>query len=123
MKSFQRANNMATASNLNPLIFISNRAWSSNKLLFREARMHQTHIDNFGPIQLVFLVIILFCVLAFYFLSTIMAIKRNGPHTTAVVVLNICFGVTLFGWIIALVLASKQRQPLVVVYKTTPPSR
>lgn len=83
--------------------------------------MHHTHISNFGPIQLVFLVIILFGVLAFYFLPTIMAIKRNSPHTTAVVILNIFFGVTLFGWIIALVLASKQPQTVVVVYNTPPP--
>jgi hypothetical protein len=49
--------------------------------------------------------------------------KRNSPHTTAVVILNIFFGVTLFGWIIALVLASKQPQPVVVVYNTPPPPR
>jgi uncharacterized membrane protein len=87
------------------------------------ARVHHTHIDNFGPIQFVFLVIILFCVLAFYFLPTIMAIKRNSPHTAAVVILNIFFGVTLFGWIIALVLASKQPQRVVVVYTPPPPPR
>jgi hypothetical protein len=61
--------------------------------------------------------------LAFYFLPTIMAIKRNSPHKVAVVILNIFFGVTLFGWIIALVLASKQPQPVVVVYNTPPSPR
>jgi hypothetical protein len=55
-------------------------------------------------------------VLAFYFLPTIMAIKRKSPHTFAVIILNIFFGVTLLGWIIALVLASKQPQPTVVIY-------
>ncbi len=61
-------------------------------------------------------VIALFLVLAFYFLPTIMAIKRKSPHTTAVVILNLFFGVTLIGWIVSLVLASKQPQPVIVVY-------
>ena len=58
-----------------------------------------------------------------YFFPTIMAIKRNSPHTTAVVVLNLFFGFTLVGWIVALVLASKQPQPVVIVYNTPPPPR
>jgi hypothetical protein len=82
--------------------------------------MHHTHASSLTPIQAVLAVIVLFCVLAFYFLPTIMAIKRNSPHITAVVILNIFFGVTLFGWIIALVLASKRPQPVVVVYSTPP---
>lgn len=68
-------------------------------------------------------VIPLFCVLALYFLPTIMAIKKNAPHTTAVVILNIFLGVTLFGWIIALVLACKQPQTVVIVYNTPPSPR
>jgi RsiW-degrading membrane proteinase PrsW (M82 family) len=85
--------------------------------------MHHTHLSNLAPIQIVFLIIVLFCALAFYFLPTIMAIKRNSPHTTAVVILNIFFGFTLVGWIVALVLASKQPQPVVIVYNTPPPPR
>lgn len=83
--------------------------------------MHHTQSQNLSLSQVVLLVIALFLVLAFYFLPTIMAIKRKSPHTTAVVILNLFLGVTLLGWIIALVLASKQSQPIIVVYNGPPP--
>jgi RsiW-degrading membrane proteinase PrsW (M82 family) len=83
--------------------------------------MYHTQLQNLSLSQTIVLVIALFCVLAFYLLPTIMAIKRKSPHTTAVVILNIFFGFTLVGWIVALVLASKQPQPVVVVYNTPPP--
>jgi RsiW-degrading membrane proteinase PrsW (M82 family) len=83
--------------------------------------MQHTQLQTLSLSQVVLLVIALFLVLAFYFLPTIMAIKRKSPHTTAVVILNFFLGVTLLGWIIALVLASKQPQPVVVVYDTSPP--
>jgi RsiW-degrading membrane proteinase PrsW (M82 family) len=85
--------------------------------------MHHTQLQNLSLSQVVLLVIALFLVLAFYFLPTIMAIKRKSPHTTAVVILNLFLGVTLLGWIIALVLASKQPQPIIVVYNGPPPPR
>jgi hypothetical protein len=56
-------------------------------------------------------------------LPTITAIKKNSPYKTAAIIVNILFGVTLLGWIIALVLASKQPQPTVVIYNTPPPPR
>lgn len=68
------------------------------------------------------LVIALFLVLAFYLLPTIMAIKKKSPHITAVVIINFFFGFTLIGWIIALVLASKQPQPVIVIYNDPPPA-
>jgi RsiW-degrading membrane proteinase PrsW (M82 family) len=83
--------------------------------------MHHTQLQSLSLSQTIVLVIALFCVLAFYLLPTIMAIKRKSPHTTAVVILNIFFGFTLVGWIVALVLASKQPQPVVVVYNAPPP--
>lgn len=85
--------------------------------------MHHTQLQTFSLSQVILLVIALFLVLAFYFLPTIMAIKRKSPHTTAVVILNLFLGVTLLGWIIALVLASKQPQPIIVVYNGPPPPR
>lgn len=85
--------------------------------------MHHTPLQNLPLGQLIILLIALFCVLAFYFLPTIIAIKRKSPHTTAVIIINLFFGVTLVGWIIALVLASKQPQAVVVVYNTPPPPR
>lgn len=83
--------------------------------------MHHTHASNLTPIQAVLAVIVLFCVLAFYFLPTIMAVKRNSPHKVAVIILNIFLGVTVVGWIVALILASKQPQAVVVVYNPAPP--
>jgi RsiW-degrading membrane proteinase PrsW (M82 family) len=85
--------------------------------------MHHTQLQALSLSQVVLLVIALFLVLAVYFLPTIMAIKRKSPHTMAVVILNLFFGVTLIGWIIALVLATKQPQPVIVVYNGPPPPR
>lgn len=85
--------------------------------------MHHTQLQNLPLSQMIILVIALFLVLAFYFLPTIMALKRKSPHTTAVIVINFFFGFTLVGWIIALVLASKQPQQVVVVYNGPPPPR
>jgi RsiW-degrading membrane proteinase PrsW (M82 family) len=84
--------------------------------------MHHPQLQNLTLSQMILLLIALFLVLAFYFLPTIIAIKRKSPHTTAVGILNFFLGVTLLGWIIALVLASKQAQPVAVVYDT-PPTR
>jgi RsiW-degrading membrane proteinase PrsW (M82 family) len=83
--------------------------------------MHHPQLQNLTLSQVVLLLIALFLVLAFYFLPTIIAIKRKSPHTTAVVILNFFLGVTLLGWLIALVLASKQPQPVVAVYNAPPP--
>jgi hypothetical protein len=52
-----------------------------------------------------------------------MAIKRNSPNRTAVVIVNIFFGVTLIGWLVALLLATRQPQQVVMVYNTRPPSQ
>jgi LPS O-antigen subunit length determinant protein (WzzB/FepE family) len=85
--------------------------------------MHHTNIHSLTPIETIFALAALFLVLYLYFLPTITAIKRNSPHKAAVIIVNILFGVTLVGWIIALVLASKQRQTVVVVYNMPPPPR
>lgn len=85
--------------------------------------MHHTYLSNLPLRQMIVLAIALFCALAFYFLPTITAIKRNSPHKTAVIILNVFFGFTLLGWVIALVLATKQPQPVVIIYNTPPPPR
>jgi hypothetical protein len=72
---------------------------------------HHANLSNFTPIQTIFAIAALFLVLYIYFLPTITAIRRNSPHKAAVVIVNILSGVTLIGWIVALVLASKQPQP------------
>jgi phosphate starvation-inducible membrane PsiE len=85
--------------------------------------MHHTQLNNLPPLQMAILCITLVMVGAIYFLPTIIAIKRNSPHASAVVILNFFFGFTFVGWIVALLLASKQPQPIVVVYGAPPPPR
>ena len=86
--------------------------------------MHHTDLSNLSPIQMIFAVAALFFVLYIYFLPTITAIKKNSPYKTAAIIVNVLFGVTLLGWVLALVLASKQpQQPVIVVYNSPPPSR
>ena len=83
--------------------------------------MHHTHLSNLTPIEMTIGFVALFLVLYIYFLPAIMAIKRNSPNKTAVVIVNIFFGVTLIGWLVALLLATKQPQQVVVIYNTPPP--
>jgi RsiW-degrading membrane proteinase PrsW (M82 family) len=83
--------------------------------------MHHTPLQNLPLGQMIILGIALLCVVSFYLLPTFMAIKRKSPHRTAVVIINFFLGFTLVGWIIALVLASKLPQPVLVVYDTPPP--
>lgn len=85
--------------------------------------MHPTHQSNLSPIQAVLAVAVLFLFLYIYFLPTITAIKRNSPRKTAVIVLNVLFGFTLFGWVVALILATKKDQPTIIIYSTPPPPR
>jgi len=50
--------------------------------------------------------------------------QEKQPYKTAAIIVNVLFGVTLLGWVLALVLASKQpQQPVIVVYNSPPPSR
>lgn len=53
-------------------------------------------------------------VLCLYFLPTIIALKRNSPKTAAVVILNLFLGVTAVGWIVALFLAFKKPDQIII---------
>ena len=83
--------------------------------------MHHTNLHNLTPIEWIIAVAALFLVLFIYFLPTITAIRKNSPYKAAAIIVNILFGVTLLGWVIALILASKQPQPTVIIYNTPPP--
>lgn len=85
--------------------------------------MHHTNLHNLTPIETIIAFAAIFLVLYIYFLPTITAIKKNSPYKTAVIIVNVLFGVTLLGWVIALILASKQPQQVVVVYNSPPPPR
>jgi hypothetical protein len=84
---------------------------------------HHPHWSNLGPFQTIVFLVALFLILFIYFLPTITAIRRNSPYKMAAIIVNILFGITFLGWIFALVLASKQTQPTVVIYNTPPPPR
>lgn len=43
--------------------------------------------------------------IAAYFLPSIIAVRRNHHNATAILILNIAFGWTLFGWVAALIWA------------------
>jgi uncharacterized membrane protein len=85
--------------------------------------MHHTNLHNLTPIETIIAFAALFLVLYIYFLPTVTAIRKNSPYKAAAIIVNILFGVTLLGWVIALILASKQPQQVVVVYNTPPPPR
>lgn len=83
--------------------------------------MHHTDLSNLTLVETIIAFAAVFLFLFLYFLPSITAIRRNSPHEVAAIILNILFGFTLLGWIIALILASKQPQPVVVVYNAPPP--
>jgi hypothetical protein len=85
--------------------------------------MHHTNLHNLTPIEMIIAFAALFLVLYIYFLPTITAIRKNSPYKAAAIIVNVLFGVTILGWIIALILASKQPQPTVVIYNAPPPPR
>lgn len=85
--------------------------------------MHHTDLSNLPPLQMAVVGITMVMVLVLYLLPTIVAVKRNSPHTVAVVLINFFFGFSGIGWIVALVLATKQPQPIVVIYGAPPPPR
>ena len=63
--------------------------------------MHHTNLHNLTPIETIIAVAALFLVLYLYFLPTITAIRKNSPHKAAAIIVNVLFGVTILGWIIA----------------------
>lgn len=81
---------------------------------------HHAHLSNITPVGAFILLACAFLVLTLYFYPTIMAIRRNSPNKVAVIIDNIFFGVTLIGWLVALLLATKQPQQVVVVYNSPP---
>lgn len=85
--------------------------------------MHHTNLHNLTPLETIIAFAALFLVLYIYFLPTITAIRKNSPYKAAAIIVNVLFGVTILGWIIALILASKQPQPTVIIYNGSPPPR
>jgi hypothetical protein len=63
--------------------------------------------------------LLILIVLVPYFLPTIIAIVRKKRNTTAIVVLNLLLGWTVVGWIVALVWALTQDNPVVAVNVTS----
>ena len=75
--------------------------------------------------ELIFWVIVGVLSLAFYFLPTIIADKRNVPHSGAICCINLIFGWTVLGWIAALVWAVAETPEPPIIAKplvSVPPS-
>lgn len=53
---------------------------------------------------IIFIIIGAFCILG-YMLPGIIATKRKHNNSSAIVMLNVCFGWTFLGWVVALVWA------------------
>lgn len=68
-----------------------------------------------SPILIVIVTLIIG--LPVYFLPSIIAKKRKSPNFNTVLVLNIFFGWTLFGWVIALLRAMSNYQRTIVYTK------
>jgi uncharacterized membrane protein YhaH (DUF805 family) len=68
-----------------------------------------------------FLVFVSAFVMLIYFLPTIIAVFRKSPKTGLVVILNLFFGLTVVGWILALIFAFKEPDRVVYVYEQPPP--
>lgn len=49
---------------------------------------------------------------ALYFLPTIIAARKKKPNTTAIFLVNLLFGWTFLGWIVALIWAVSNGNPL-----------
>ena len=58
---------------------------------------------NFGPGEMVFLILVVPFLFALYFLPVVIAIARRHPNTLGIVLLDLFLGWTLLGWIGALV--------------------
>ena len=43
---------------------------------------------------------------AVYFIPYAMAVSRNHPHKRAILLLNLCCGLTIWGWVLALAWAN-----------------
>ena len=67
-----------------------------------------------GVVGLLLLLVLLVAGLAFYFLPTLIAISRSHHQWGAITVINLFFGWTFIGWVVALawsVSAARERSP------------
>ena len=55
--------------------------------------------------------VVLFLVVAIYFLPTIVGVSRNVPNSGSVFVINAFLGWTLIGWVVALAMAARSVPP------------
>lgn len=59
--------------------------------------------------------LMLFCLGVLYFLPTIIAVRQKAHYLSAAALVNFFFGLTIIGWVIALVLALSTAPPMVRV--------
>ncbi len=56
--------------------------------------------------------VILVCVIAWYFMPTIIGMQRSKRNTPSIFVVNLFFGWTLIGWVVALAWALAYEAPV-----------
>ena len=61
-----------------------------------------------------FVVLVLVVTVGLYLLPTIQAIRRKQPNTTAIIIVNVALGWTLVGWVVAMVWAVKEPEPVII---------
>ena len=75
-------------------------------------------IGNYGSaVKWICILLAMLIGLGLYLIPTIIAKKRNSPNFTTVLILNIFFGWTLFGWVIALLRALQTHQRVTLFVK------
>ena len=54
-----------------------------------------------------------------YLIPTFVAHSRDQPNATAITIINVALGWTLVGWIVALVWAVKEPEPVIIASRPT----
>jgi hypothetical protein len=73
-----------------------------------------------GGAALVFIILLIAAGAIAYFLPMIIALIRKSPDVPMVILINLLLGWSVVGWIVALVMACGNRQPIVQVTNVTP---
>ena len=66
-----------------------------------------------------FVVLVLVVTVGLYLLPTIQSIRRKQPNTTAIIIVNVALGWTLVGWVVAMVWAVKEPEPVIIASRPT----
>lgn len=90
----------------------------------REVRLSIFAQESSDGTALIILLLFFVVGAAFYFLPSIVALIKKAPSKISVIIINLFFGWTFVGWVVALAMAFRDPQPpqQVNVYNQPPPS-